>query len=137
MYNNDIRVANTATQMIQTQTNVGNFGWTGADQGHYNQLIQYVEEVRSVWAAIQDTLDVIQRVGEESDKINEAIEYVYKSSNEMRDLHSQMESLLTRAENYLGQMRVVEESVKFIQKDMTPKYEDFLVKYEDFLNKLP
>ena len=67
LFSNDIRVVDTSTPNNFTVTNytgpnVSQFGWTKADQGNYNQLIQYVEECRQISDYVKDVADYITEV---------------------------------------------------------------------------
>lgn len=136
-FNDDMRVANTATPSFQTQANVGQFGWTEADQGHYNQLIQYVNECRLIWKDIEGKVEVFDRVEAEADNITRAITFVYDASKEVRDVSDQVNTEHQLNSRLVVEMRQLAANVDAAHKDFIPKYQDFLEKYEEIMNKFP
>lgn len=136
-FNNDIRVANTATPSFQNEVNVGNYGWTGADQGHYNQLIQYVEECRLIWQDIEGKVGVFDKLEAEADNIERAINYVVEASKEIRDVSSQISTEHDLNSQLVVEMRQLAANVATAHADFIPKYVDFLQKYEEIMKKFP
>lgn len=136
-FNNDMRVANTATPSFQQEVNVGGYGWTSADQGHYNQLLQYVEECRTIWKDIESKTEIFDKVEAESENISRAIDFVYDAAKDVRDIAD-----LVKTEHQLNQqivleMRTLAANVDKAHKDFIPKYQDFLIKYQEIINKFP
>lgn len=136
-FNDDMRVANTATPSFQTQANVGQFGWTEADQGHYNQLIQYVNECRLIWKDIEGKVEIFERVEAEADNITRAINFVYDASKDVRDISDQVHTEHQVNSVLVVEMRQLAANVDAAHKDFIPKYQDFLEKYEEIMNKFP
>lgn len=136
-FNNDVRVANTATPSFQSQVNVGNFGWTEADQGHYNQLIQYVDECRIIWKDIESKVEVFDRVETEAENIERAINFVFNASKEVRDLADQVNTNYQLNTAMVNEIRTMAANVKAMHDDFLPKYADFLAKYEEIMKKFP
>lgn len=136
-FNNDVRVANTATPSFQSQVNVGNFGWTESDQGHYNQLIQYVDECRLIWKDIEGKVEVFDRVETESENIERAINFVYDASKEVRDISDLINTEHQLNNQIVVEMRQLAANVATAHADFIPKYQDFLAKYEEIMKKFP
>lgn len=130
LFSNDIRVANTATPSFQQQANVGQFGWTGADQGHYNQLIQYVDECRKIYLGLESKLEYIETILGEVADIDEQVKYVTQKSNEVAEDARQTTVDVART-------AVIYTQVKNMYDDFGAKYVDFNTKYDDFFIKYP
>lgn len=137
MYNTEIRVASTAAPSYNTVTNVGGFGWTGADQGHYNQLIQYVEECRQIGVVVSDQATLIASVVAEADNIRGAIEYVKNQSAEVSQQAEQVRTNLAKVESMVASVESSVGSMTRTYEDFVTKYLDFLTKYEEIMNKFP
>lgn len=137
MFNTDIRVATTATPSPTSDTNVGGFGWTQSDLGHYNQLIKYVNECRKIFEEIERKTEIFDIVKEESDNIQRAINYVYETSKEIREMGSNMEISYNRNQLLLEQMRLTVSGFNSTYADFEVKYADFLKKYQEIINKFP
>lgn len=136
-FNNDVRVANTATPSFQSQANVGQFGWTDSDQGHYNQLIQYVNECRLIWKDIEGKVEIFDRIEAESDNITRAINFVYESTKAVRDISDQVNTEHQLNSLLVVEMRQLADNVAAAHKDFIPKYQDFLEKYDEIMKKFP
>ncbi|MGL5016250.1 MAG: hypothetical protein ACRC6V_18520 [Bacteroidales bacterium] len=136
-FNNDIRVANTATPSFQQEVNTGAYGWTGVDQGHYNQLIQYVEECRVIWKDIELKTEIFDKVEEEAESIQRAITFVYDASKDVRDISDLVKTEHELNQRLVVEMRTLAANVKTAHDDFIPKYQDFLIKYEEIINKFP
>lgn len=136
-FNNDTRVANTATPSFQQEVNVGGFGWTGVDQGNYNQLIQYVDECRTIWKDIESKTEIFDKVAAESENIERAIKFVTDSSKEVRDLAASVHTEYELNQVLVVEIRTLAANVDAAHKDFIPKYLDFLQKYEEIMNKFP
>lgn len=136
-FNDDIRVANTATPSFQQEVNVGGFGWTGVDQGHYNQLIQYVEECRIIAEDIAGKVEIFDRVETEAENIDRAITFVFDATKEVRDTSDLIKTEHELNQRLVIEMRTLAANVDTAHKDFIPKYQDFLKKYEEIMNKFP
>ncbi|MGL5016114.1 MAG: hypothetical protein ACRC6V_17815 [Bacteroidales bacterium] len=130
LFSNDIRVANTATPSFQQQANVSQFGWTSADQGHYNQLIQYVDECRKIWLSLESKIDYVENLLLEIADIDEQVRYVTLKANEVAEDARQTTVDVART-------AVIYTQVKSMSDDFGLKYVDFNVKYDDFFTKYP
>lgn len=136
-FNDDIRVANTASPSFQSEVNVGNFGWTGADQGHYNQLIQYVDECRLIWKDIETKVEIFDRVEAEAENIDRAITFVFDASKEVRDKALDVETTYQQNAAMVAEVRTMVSNIETAHADFLVKYADFLKKYEEIMNKFP
>lgn len=138
MFSTDIRVANTATpSSYQQEVNVGGFGWTGVDQGHYNQLIQYVEECRFIYNDISGKVEVFDRIEAEASNIERAIDFVFDSTKEVRDLADTVRTDYELNQELVIEIRTLAANVDAAHKDFIPKYQDFLIKYKEIMEKFP
>lgn len=136
-FKTDIRVANTAAPSLQAEVNVGGFGWTGADQGHYNQLIQYVEECRLIYQDIETKTEIFDKVAEESEGITRAITFVYDASKEVRDISESVKTEHELNQQLVVEMRTHVANITAMHNDFLPKYQDFLTKYDEIMKKFP
>lgn len=130
LFSNDIRVANTATPSFQQQANVGQFGWTGADQGHYNQLIQYVDECRKIWLGLESKIEYVENLLLEIADIDEQVRYVTLKANEVAEDARQTTVDVSRTALLYTQVKGLSDNVDI-------KYVDFNLKYDDFFTKYP
>ncbi|MGL5015092.1 MAG: hypothetical protein ACRC6V_12525 [Bacteroidales bacterium] len=122
-FSNDIRVANTATPSFQSQANVSQYGWTGADQGHYNQLIQYVDECRKIWINLEEKITYVETLLESVADIDEQVMYINKVVEYITELRTEMVAL--------------RDEVLSHRNELKPLYDDFIIKYTDFSGKFP
>lgn len=136
-FNNDIRVATTATPSFQQEVNVGGFGWTGADQGHYNQLIQYVDECRLIYKEIESKVEIFERVEDEAENIERAINFISETAKEVREINTSVESTFQQNSLMVNEIKTMADNIKAMHNDFLPKYQDFLEKYEEIMNKFP
>lgn len=126
MFNTDIRVANTAAPSFQSQTNVGQFGWTGADQGHYNQLLQYVDECRKIWLNMEEKLAYVEQILSTVGNIDAQVKYVELMTE-------QVVKLAGETKTFRDQTATMYKDVKPLVDDFFPKYEDAVAKYETMI----
>ncbi|UZV39630.1 hypothetical protein APT65_00015 [Trabzonvirus APT65] len=125
-FSNDVRVSDTATPnnftvANYTGPNVSQYGWTSADQGNYNQLIQYVDECRRISEHVDEVAAYIDSVMIDVQNI----ETIYLATKDVYD-----QTVLIKTDFDLKYSDFI---VKY--EDFTPKYDDFLIKYADFLVK--
>lgn len=110
-----MRVANTAAPSFQSQANVGQYGWTGADQGHYNQLIQYVDECRKIWLNLEEKILYVETILETVTNIDAQVKYIEVIANEV--MKWRQEVIASR------------DQINRIYEEVKPLYEDFTIKY--------
>ncbi|MGL5012788.1 MAG: phage tail protein [Bacteroidales bacterium] len=134
LFSNDIRVANTATPSFQQQANVGQFGWTGADQGHYNQLIQYVDECRNIYLGLESKLEYIENLLGEVADIDEQIKYVTQKANEVAEDARQTTVDVSRTTAMYRQTKDLSDVFDLKYVDFNTKYSDFFVKYPETID---
>lgn len=126
MFSNDVRVATTATPSFQSQVNVGGFGWTNADQGHYNQLLQYVDECRQIRDAVEVSRGILDQVISESENITNAIDFIYRKSEEIQN------TALT-IEQYADQVNKIYPEITILHNNVVDVYAEFMGKYSEFV----
>lgn len=117
LFSNDIRVANTAAPSFQSIANVGQFGWTGADQGHYNQLVQYVDECRKIWIDLKDRIDYVDEIFKDVEGVGDQIVYINTVMNELSKWRQETLSARDQVNTALGNFK--------------PLYDDFVDKYPE------
>lgn len=119
MYNNEVRVANTATPSFTTQTNVGQYGWTESDQGRFNQLLQYVDLCKQY-----------------SDHIDEVTTYVESIAKYIHDLEPALHDVENSIDTVKTYQRIVESDKNTVQgmvREVTALKVDFDTKYQGFV----
>lgn len=119
-FNNDVRVANTATPSFQSSANVGQFGWTGADQGHYNQLIQYVDECRKIWLDMQDKIAYVEEILSTVKDVDAQVKY--------------MEQMTYAVQGWRSEVMSARSQVQTMHDNLIPLINDFNTKYPEFSN---
>ena len=134
LFSNDIRVANTATPSFQQQANVGQFGWTGADQGHYNQLIQYVDECRKIWLGLEEKIEYVENLLLEVADIDEQVRYVTQKANEVAEDARQTTVDVARTTLLYREVKTATDNFNLDYADFATKYNDFFVKYPETLD---
>lgn len=126
LFSNDMRVANTAAPSFEHQANVGQFGWTGADQGHYNQLLQYVDECRKIWVNLEEKILFIENLLTEVTEIDGQVKYVEQMTAHVVKLAGETRTFRDQTANMYN-------DVKPLVDSFFPAYEDALKKYEDVI----
>lgn len=121
LFSNDMRVANTASPSFTSEANVGQFGWTGSDQGHYNQLIQYVDECRKIWLNLEEKILFIEELLEEVTGIDAQVKYV--------------EQMTAHVVKLAGETKTFRDQTASMYNEMKPLLDDFFPKYEDAAQK--
>lgn len=121
LFSNDMRVANTAAPSFQSQANVGQYGWTGADQGHYNQLVQYVDECRKIWLNLGEKISYVEELLKDVDDIDAQVKYIEQIANEVSKWRTEVIAARDQTTNMYNQL--------------LPEFADFTTNYEDFSNK--
>lgn len=124
MFSNDMRVANTASPSFQSEANVSQYGWTGADQGHYNQLLQYVDECRKIWINIEEKLIYIDQIVESVGDIDGKVKYIEQMTAQVVKLAEETKIFRDQTSEMYGQ-------VKPLLDSFFPAYDDALIKYQD------
>lgn len=133
MYNTDVRVANTASPSFNSNPNVTQYGWTGSDQGHYNQLIQYVDECRKIWQDLSEKIDYVEGLLGQVASIDEQVRYVTQKANEVAEDTREVKTAVAYIEIVYNRINAMTTSFDIDYKDFTTKYDDFVIKYEDVL----
>lgn len=126
MFSNDMRVANTASPSFQSEANVSQYGWTGADQGHYNQLLQYVDECRKIWINIEEKLIYIDQIVESVRDLDGKVKYIEQMTAQVVKLAEETKIFRDQTSEMYGQ-------VKPLLDSFFPAYEDALIKYQDVI----
>ncbi|MGL5564203.1 MAG: hypothetical protein ACRDC4_00550, partial [Plesiomonas sp.] len=85
MYSNNMRVANTATPSFTETPNVGQYGWTKAEHSQYNQLIQYVDEVRSLYETFLEKMVYVDGIIKDFEGVDLAVDFVNQRANEVAE----------------------------------------------------
>lgn len=101
--------------------NVGQYGWTGVDQGHYNQLLQYVDECRKIWISLQEKILYVEEILENVQNVDAQVQHVDLVAALVTKLHEETKEYHDQTETrYL---------------EVKPLYEDFSIKYTDVMDK--
>lgn len=61
MYNNDIRVVNTATPLVG-ETNVSQYGWTTSDRQAADQMVTYVTQCKEIYVTLEEKLSYVEEL---------------------------------------------------------------------------
>lgn len=130
LFSSDMRVANTAAPSFQSQANVSQYGWTGADQGHYNQLIQYVDECRKIYLSLEEKIIYIEEILKEVESIDAQVKYVEQMTQAVIEAKDQTFGYATEVQDMYNE-------VKPMYENFVLSYTDFNTKYTDFLSKYP
>lgn len=125
LFSNSVKVVTTATPNFTVESyegpNIGQYGWTKADTGHYNQLIQYVEECRHILEQVQEIQGGLPAILVYIEEIRKTHDEIMATQKEIED------SLVVFETNYRDFMaRYAEFSATYIA---------FQNQYVDFLNK--
>lgn len=133
LFSSDMRVANTAAPSFQSQANVSQYGWTGADQGHYNQLIQYVDECRKIYLSLEEKIIYIEEILKEVESIDAQVKYVEQMTQAVIEAKDQTFEYATEVQGMYDEVKPMYENFVLSYTDFNTKYTDFLAKYPEVL----
>lgn len=133
MFSTDIRVANTAAPSFQSQANVSQYGWTGADQGHYNQLIQYVDECRKIYLSLEEKILYVEEILKEVEDIDAQVKYVEQMTKAVIEAKDQTFEYATEVQDMYNEVKPMYENFVLSYTEFNTKYTDFLAKYPEVL----
>ncbi|MGL5964389.1 MAG: hypothetical protein ACRCZ2_08355, partial [Fusobacteriaceae bacterium] len=133
LFSSDMRVANTAAPSFQSQANVSQYGWTGADQGHYNQLVQYVDECRKIYLSMEEKIDYVEEILVQVGNIDSQIKYIEIMTKFVQEARDQTEVYATQVQDLYDQVKPLYDNFVTSYTDFNTKYTDFSAKYPEVL----
>lgn len=121
-FSNDMRVANTASSSFQSQANVGQFGWTGADQGHYNQLLQYVDECRKIWLNLEEKVLYIDKLLLDIGNIDTQVKQVHEDVEVAKSIRQEVVTIGNLIEVRYAELKPLSDQFQIDYADFSKKF---------------
>lgn len=130
-FNDDVRIGDTATPTtfdIESvmDPNAGQYGWTKADRGHYNQLVSYVNDSRTYFENTAVIGEYVKQASQELIKIENMIIYVNEEATLVERLAGQIRQDTTQSGIYNSDTKSMYRSIQLILDEVRKKYEEIV-----------
>lgn len=131
-FSDDVRVGDTSTATTfelsgTLDPNVGQYGWTKADQGHYNQLVGYVGDCKKYYEDTAAISGFAKEALKELVRIEGLITYINTESARVETLATQIDEDTVQAGVYNNSTSIMYRAIQLLVDEVRKKYDEIVI----------
>lgn len=107
--------------------NVGQYGWTKSDQGHYNQLVAYVNDCRKYYEDTAVIGGYAQQAIKELVRIEGILQYVSAEVERVEAASEQIGIDTDRANVYNNSVTTMYRAIQLLVDEVRKKYDEIVI----------
>lgn len=106
--------------------NISQYGWTKADQGHYNQLVSYVNDCRGYFESTAMIGEYAKEAIKELIRIEGLILYINTESDRVESLAAQIDKDTKQSGVYNTGVTSMHQGIQLILAEIRTKYDEIV-----------
>lgn len=130
-FNDDVRVGDTSSPTTYEVSgtldpNSGQYGWTKSDQGHFNQLVTYVNACREYYESSSAVAGYAKEAIKELVRIEGLIQYIHGESDKVERLAIEIKEDTDRAVLNNDSVTAMHTSIQLLLTEVRTKYDEIV-----------
>lgn len=131
-FNDDVKIGDTSTSTTfdvdsVMDPNAGQYGWTKADRGHYNQLIGYVNDSKKYYDDTATIGEYVKQASQELIRIEGLILYINSESAQVEILADQIDKDAKQATIHHSEVDKMYRAIQLLVNEIRTKYDEIVI----------